>query len=102
MPHIVDRLARETPDGVYGMWPVAAASYHAGFRTITYAQFANVINGLAQWLVEQLGPGRDNEFITYVGPNDVRLIALILAAVKAGYTVWCFVIIIDFTKQSDY
>lgn len=72
---------------MYGLWPVAPASYEAGFRTITYAKLANVINGLAWFLVEQLGPGKDNEVLTYVGPNDVRLAALVLAAIKAGYAV---------------
>ena len=87
MPHMVDRLARGKPDGVYGMWPVAAASYEAGFRTVTYAQFPNVVNGLAWWITDQLGPGWDNEVIAYLGPNDLRLTALVLSAVKAGYTV---------------
>jgi acyl-coenzyme A synthetase/AMP-(fatty) acid ligase len=87
LPHIVNRLARETPDAAYGLWPVAAASYEAGYRTVTYAQLANVVDGLAWWLIEQLGPGLDHEVLTYVGPNDVRLTALVLAAVKAGYVV---------------
>ncbi|KAI1641467.1 putative NRPS-like enzyme [Biscogniauxia mediterranea] len=88
LPHMVDRLARETPDAVYGLWPVAPASYDAGFRTITYAQLANVINGLAWWLVERLGPGQNQEVLTYVGPNDVRLAALVVASIKAGYALF--------------
>ncbi|KAI1212601.1 putative NRPS-like enzyme [Annulohypoxylon truncatum] len=87
LPHIVDRLARETPGAIYGLWPVAPDSYEAGFRTVTYAQLANAVNGLAWWLVEQLGPGKDHEVLTYVGPNDVRLTALVLAAIKAGYVI---------------
>ncbi|KAI1460021.1 putative NRPS-like enzyme [Annulohypoxylon moriforme] len=87
LPHIVDRLARETPDAVYGLWPVAPDSYEAGFRTVTYAKLANVINGLAWWLTREIGPGEHNEVLTYVGPNDVRLTALVLAAIKAGYVI---------------
>lgn len=87
LPHVVDRLAKERPDTVYGLWPVAPASYDAGFLTITYAKLANVINGLAWFLVEQLGPGKDHEVLAYVGPNDVRLSALGLGAIKAGYAV---------------
>lgn len=88
MPHIVDRLAKQRPDAVYGLWPVAPASYEAGFRTITYAKLANVINGLAWFLIKQLdGPSKDHEVLTYVGPNDVRLTALVLATIKAGYAV---------------
>lgn len=88
MPHIVDRRARERPDQAYGLWPVAQASYEAGFRTITYAKLANIINGLAWWIVKHVGPpGTGHPVLTYVGPNDVRLTAMILASVKAGYVV---------------
>lgn len=82
---MVDRLARETPDAVYGLWPVAPTSYDAGFRAVTYAQLANVVDGLARSLVQNLGPGEDGEALTYVGPNDVRLTALVVASIKAGY-----------------
>ncbi|KAI0835425.1 putative NRPS-like enzyme [Hypoxylon sp. FL0890] len=87
LPNVVDRLARESPDTVYGLWPVIPASYDAGFRAITYAHLANVINGLAWWLTEQLGPSPNHEVLTYVGPNDVRLTALVLGAIKAGYVI---------------
>ncbi|KAK6212633.1 putative NRPS-like protein biosynthetic cluster [Pestalotiopsis sp. IQ-011] len=84
-PHIVDRVARESPDTIYGLWPIEPTSYDAGFRTITYAQLANVVNGLAWWIEEHLGPGRSNQMLTYVGPNDFRVSALVLASIKAGY-----------------
>lgn len=84
LPPIVDRLARETPEAVYGSWPVAPASYDEGFRDVTYSQLTNIVNGLAWWLENQLGRG-DHDVLTYVGPNDVRLTALILAAIKVGY-----------------
>lgn len=88
LPHIVDRRAREQPSRAYGLWPVAQASYDAGFRAVNYAQLANIINGLAWWIVNQVGPPESGQpVLTYVGPNDVRLTAMILASVKAGYVV---------------
>ncbi|KAK7962758.1 NRPS-like protein biosynthetic cluster [Apiospora aurea] len=87
LPHMVDHIASIDPDAAYGMWPVVPASYEAGFRTINYAQLANMVNGLAWWLIESLGgPGRDNEALAYVGPNDVRIPALGFATIKAGYS----------------
>lgn len=88
-PHIVDRLAKEQPEEIYGLWPVDSDSYDAGFHAITYGQLANIINGLASWIVEQLGPGAagEGDVLTYIGLSDVRLTAMILASVKAGYTV---------------
>ncbi|KAI0483789.1 acetyl-CoA synthetase-like protein [Xylaria cf. heliscus] len=88
LPHIVDRLASETPSAIYGLWPVAPASYQAGFREINYAQLANIVNGLAWWIVDQLGTGDGEQVLTYIGPNDVRYCALVLAASKTGYVMF--------------
>ncbi|KAI0473627.1 putative NRPS-like enzyme [Xylariaceae sp. FL0804] len=88
VPHMVDRLARERPDATYGLWPVAPASYNEGFRSVSYAQFANAINGLAHWLVQQLGPGNGKQVLTYIGPNDLRYIGIMLAGMKTGYGVF--------------
>lgn len=88
LPQMVDRLARETPDTVYAIWPPVVDDHEALSRTISYAQFANVINGLVRFLLKQLGHGA-GQVLTYIGPNDVRLTALVLASIKAGYTVSC-------------
>ncbi|KAI0099721.1 putative NRPS-like enzyme [Nemania sp. FL0031] len=87
LPHIVDRLARESPHIAYGLWPALPTSYEAGFRPVTYSQLANVVNGLAWWLEQHLGPGQ-GDVITYVGPNDVRLTGLLIAAIKTGHVVF--------------
>ncbi|KAK7743245.1 putative NRPS-like protein biosynthetic cluster [Cytospora paraplurivora] len=85
LPHTVDRLAREKPSAPYGLWPVAQASYEDGFRTIDYGQLANIVNGLAWWIKKNIGTSQNGEkVLAYVGPNDVRLTALLLASVKAG------------------
>ncbi|SPQ27494.1 2d27d111-a7df-4dfd-b53e-66ee884047f0 [Thermothielavioides terrestris] len=92
LPNIIDRLARDLPDAVYGEWPVLPTSYDAGFYAVTYAQLANAVNGLAWWLIDRLGrpsaPTADAEVLAYMGPNDVRLTALMFAAAKTGYVVF--------------
>lgn len=84
IPDVVDRLAHGRGSAKYGEWVTGSSVV-----SITYLQLANVINGLAWWLVNQLGPGSHEhpEVLTYVGPNDVRYSAMVLAAVKAGYVV---------------
>lgn len=82
---VVDRLGQARADAFYGKW-VSGSSTVA----ISYAQLANIVNGLAIWLVKELGPGLQEpgkNVLTYVGPNDVRYSALVLAAIKAGYVV---------------
>ncbi|PSR80570.1 hypothetical protein BD289DRAFT_440575 [Coniella lustricola] len=104
LPHLVDQLARDRPTATYGLWPIASASYAAGFRTITYHQLAHVVNNLAWWILQHVGPPptraaapaandddekEDEQFVlAYVGPNDVRLTALIIAAIKTGYVLF--------------
>ncbi|KAI1347975.1 acetyl-CoA synthetase-like protein [Xylaria sp. FL0043] len=88
LPRIVDIMDHIAPDSIYGTWPVQQNSYAAGVRNITYAQLANIVNGLTWWLVEQLGPHKRNEVVAYVGPNDVRFTALVLAAMKTGHAVF--------------
>ncbi|KAI1332858.1 putative NRPS-like enzyme [Xylariaceae sp. FL0255] len=87
LPHIVDRVARDSPNAAYGLWTISPTSYDEGYRTITYSQVANVVNGLAHWLSGHLGPGQ-GEVIAYLGPNDVRLTALLLAAIKTNYVLF--------------
>ncbi|KAI0533111.1 hypothetical protein GGR58DRAFT_135968 [Xylaria digitata] len=87
LPHIVDRVARNSPDTAYGLWPISPTSYEEGYQTITYSQLANVVNGLAWWLVEHLGQGQ-GDVVAYAGPNDVRLTALLLAAIKTNYVLF--------------
>ncbi|KAK6859567.1 NRPS-like enzyme [Apiospora arundinis] len=90
LPHILDQTASTDPDAIYGMWPVDPTSYKDGFRSVTFAQLANAVNGLAQWLLENLGqgPGQGRGVLAYVGPNDVRIPALTIAAVKTGYSLF--------------
>jgi thioester reductase-like protein len=88
LPNIVDHLSREASEALYAEYPVSPLSYDKGYRRITYRDFANAINGAAWWLSETLGPSRDHEVLTYVGPNDLRYTVLVLAAVKAGYVLF--------------
>ncbi|TRX91306.1 hypothetical protein FHL15_007728 [Xylaria flabelliformis] len=85
LPQIVDDLARDKPNHAYGRWLVNHDSSSASVHTITYAQLCNLVNRLAWWLIEQLGSDREGEVLTYVGPNDVRFTALVLATIKTGF-----------------
>ncbi|KAF7595540.1 hypothetical protein BBP40_005575 [Aspergillus hancockii] len=87
IPHIIDHYAKIKPDAVYAEYPISPLTYESGYRPITYRALANAINGVAWWLTEKLGPG-NGEILPYVGPNDVRYPALILGAVKAGYSMF--------------
>ncbi|KAM0191079.1 hypothetical protein ACHAPC_002348 [Botrytis cinerea] len=83
--NLVDGLAKVRPGTIYAEVPRSSISYEFGYRKISYANFANAINGLAQWLHDTLGPAENFPTLAYIGPNDFLYNALMLAAVKAGY-----------------
>lgn len=84
LPNLIDHYARVRPDQLWAEYPRSPMSYDQGYRPINYRDYANVINGIAWWLTETIGPGKD-ETLAYIGPNDVRYPALVLGALKAGY-----------------
>lgn len=87
VPNIVDHLAKVSPSAPYALYPDSPTTYDKGYRTVTYKDFANAINGFAWWFSKNLGRTEDFDVLAYIGPNDVRYTALCLGAVKAGYVV---------------
>ncbi|KAJ5999789.1 NRPS-like enzyme [Penicillium waksmanii] len=87
LPHIIDYYAQEDPDRVYAEYPRSPNTYDDGFTQVTNHSFANVINGIAWWLTNNLGPG-NGETLAYIGTNDIRYPALVIGAIKAGYRIF--------------
>lgn len=85
--NIIDGVAHSEPETVYAEVPRNPATYEEGFRQITYRDLANAVNGIAWWLQENLGPGKNFETVCYMGGNDIRYNAVLLGCVKAGYKV---------------
>ncbi|KAF2745351.1 acetyl-CoA synthetase-like protein [Sporormia fimetaria CBS 119925] len=83
--HIVDRLARDSPDKLYAESPISATTFEDDFRKIRYRELANAVNGVAALIEKSLGKGEASPTLVYYGPADVRYIILVLGAVKAGY-----------------
>jgi len=42
---------------------------------------------VGHWLAMLLGPYSNSEILLYIGPNDIRYYALVLGAIKDGYSV---------------
>lgn len=84
--NIIDEIASRDQTQIYAEIPHSDKTFSAGFRKVTYAAFANAINGIAWWLENELGYG-NSETLVYIGPNDLRHVILLFGAVKAGYQV---------------
>lgn len=85
--YIVDHMAKTKPQALYAEFPTSPVTYDEGFRTVTYKDFANAINGVAWCLHGNLGAGKELETLAYIGPNNLIYPSLILGAAKAGYKV---------------
>ncbi|KAF5010120.1 hypothetical protein FDECE_3706 [Fusarium decemcellulare] len=88
LPHLVDEVAHDQPERILYEFPTSTDLNQPWLR-ITARQFANSINRAAHWLESVLGraAGDDTPPIGYVGPQDLRYLIFVVAAIKAGYVV---------------
>lgn len=87
LPIAIDEIAKLEPEALYAEYPASPTSYDKGFTPVTFAQFANAINGVAWLLENELGQGRNHETVAYIGPSDLRYMIMAIGAVKAGFKV---------------
>ncbi|KAI0098556.1 hypothetical protein GGR51DRAFT_538180 [Nemania sp. FL0031] len=87
LPIAIDEIAAQEPESLYGKYPADLANYAVGFKSVTFPQLANAINGVAWWLENEVGRGGDGPTptIAYIGPNDFRYVFAFVGAIKAGY-----------------
>lgn len=87
LPELVDHLAANEPDTLWGEYPRSSTSFDDGFNQLSYAQFANAVNGVAHHLENTLGRAQTGETLAYLAPNDPRCTISMVAAMKAGFKV---------------
>jgi hypothetical protein len=75
IPHIIDKAAATKPDEECFQIPRSSEPTD-GWQIVTWKQYAGVIDGIAQRIVEVCGPAAKGEFpvISYIGPNDARYV----------------------------
>ncbi|KAF2799626.1 acetyl-CoA synthetase-like protein [Melanomma pulvis-pyrius CBS 109.77] len=84
MPQALDDHAILTPDRLYASIP-RDRDLSAGFIDISCKDMARCTNFMAAWIVKQIGNSTDFETLSYIGIPDLRIAAVFLGAVKAGY-----------------
>lgn len=81
----IEELAQHEPERVWLSIPSSRPS--DGFKDITWATGANAIDRAAWWMESTLGKGKEQSTLAYIGPQDMRYLVLLVAAIKAGYIV---------------
>lgn len=88
IPNIIDENVRMHPqrEAFMTQW---SDSLENDWRAVTWKQYANAINRCAHEIDGACGKAPKGRFPTlaYIGPQDVRYIVFMVAAVKAGYVV---------------
>ena len=85
LPTYVADVARTDPDRLIYNIPNDRKSYAEGLRKITFRDFGRIVDRLAWMLEEKLGKSEAADTLAYIGPNDIRYFALLIAVPKAGY-----------------
>lgn len=85
---VVDEIASSEPSRPVLYLP-RSGNAEDGWRALSFGEYANAINRCAHWIVQCAGHAKDGEYptVAYIGPNDIRYLVVIAAAVKAGYKV---------------
>lgn len=86
IPDIVDDRARDHPQQEAFQVP-RSADPSAGWRVVTWKEFANAVNHVAWRMIEVNGEPEKNTFPTlaYIGPNDVRYVVCLPIAVSPRF-----------------
>ncbi|PGH06213.1 hypothetical protein AJ79_06601 [Helicocarpus griseus UAMH5409] len=80
----VDRIKETNPAQLFCIHPVSS-DISQGWRKITMKQLSCAMDYLATWIDKNVAPGSKNETLAYMGANDIRYAAFILACMKAGH-----------------
>jgi len=86
IPALIDELATTDAARVFASFP-RTTNIEDGFEDTTYGELARAINKCAWWMEHTLKRSEKFETLQYVGPQDLRYVILLLAAIKTGYKV---------------
>ncbi|KAJ5280023.1 hypothetical protein N7478_005395 [Penicillium angulare] len=83
---VIDELALNEPNRTIVSIP-RSSNAKDGWKDLGASEYANAINRLAHWIVDQFGRAKENDYptVAYIGPNDVRYLIVLVATIKAGY-----------------
>ncbi|KAJ5935211.1 NRPS-like enzyme [Penicillium verhagenii] len=84
LTRVLDELAVTNPDSLYCIHPVSNES-KLEWNQITVENFAWAVNRLAWWIDEKLDGQKGQQVLAYIGANDLRYGAFMLACMKTGH-----------------
>ncbi|KAI1813507.1 hypothetical protein GGS20DRAFT_553164 [Poronia punctata] len=84
LPSLVDEIALDDPHRI--LYSFTKTSDPAdGFLDVNARTFARAVDRFSWYLEDKLGPAHNSPTVTYMGPQDIIYVILILACSKTGY-----------------
>ncbi|KAJ5708202.1 NRPS-like enzyme [Penicillium malachiteum] len=83
LSHILDNQAEKSPSSLYCIH--GSNDGKRDWHHITIQEFANAVNRLAWWIDEKSNGQRKQQVLAYIGTNDLRYGAFMLACMKTGH-----------------
>ncbi|RBR03142.1 hypothetical protein FVER53590_00238 [Fusarium verticillioides] len=82
---LIHEIATNDPDRVFTYTP-SSSDTQDGWKPVTHLHLANAVDYLAHDISKTVAKSSDDEVptVAYIGPNDFRYTAILLACVKAG------------------
>lgn len=88
LPTTLFKLAKQFPNRRYAEYFADPTKLADGYRTLSFADFANAVHAMAYWIEDNVGKPEvadGTETLVYAGPNDLRYGVLVLASILVGY-----------------
>lgn len=86
LTRVLDDLSQNSPTSLYCIHPTSQVSEN-DWCHISFYQFFQAVDRLAWWIDQKLGQHKEQQVLAYVGTNDLRYGAFILACMKMGHAV---------------
>ncbi|KAJ5622177.1 NRPS-like enzyme [Penicillium herquei] len=83
LSQILDSQAEKSPSSLYCIH--GSNDGKSDWHHITVQEFANAVNRLAWWIDQKTNGQRKQQVLAYIGTNDLRYGAFILACMKTGH-----------------
>lgn len=83
---IIDKIALSEPRKLYCIQPVSS-DISDGWREISFSLLSHSVNRMAVWIQENVAVSNGPETLAYIGANDIRYVAFILACMRLRHTV---------------
>jgi acyl-CoA synthetase (AMP-forming)/AMP-acid ligase II len=84
--HLLEQRARTGHDRPFANIP-KSKDLSQGFIDVTYELLSNAVNRVAWWLEEVTDGAKPGTCLSWSGPNDLRYVLFLLAAMKCRYKV---------------